>query len=179
MMKKLCKADTEKVFFSHPKILENYIFLQEIGVFTYIIIDVDHFKKFNDTYGHVAGDRVLETLAITIKQSVRIGDVPSRFGGEEFTVLLPDTGKETAWIVAERLRTMVEAMKITWEPPLPQVTISLGIFTFDRSVNLPADEIIKRSDEALYLSKAMGRNRSTAWKEDLFEKIWRFKARKD
>ena len=136
-----------------------------------IIIDVDHFKKFNDTYGHVAGDRVLETLAITIKQGVRIGDIPSRFGGEEFTVLLPDTDKEMAWVVAERVRGMVEEMKVVWEPPLPQVTISLGVFTFDMSTDIPAEEVIKRADEALYLSKAIGRNRSSAWKEGLFKKI--------
>jgi len=138
-----------------------------------IIMDVDHFKDFNDVYGHVAGDRVLESLAITIKQGVRLGDIPSRFGGEEFTVLLPDTGTETAWLVAERLRTMVEAMRVTWEPPLPQVTISLGIFTFNRKVNAPADEIIQRADEALYMSKAMGRNRSTTWKVGLCDKTQR------
>ena len=136
-----------------------------------IIIDVDHFKDFNDNYGHIAGDRVLESLAITIKQGVRQGDVPSRFGGEEFTVLLPDANKEMAWVVAERLRTMVESMTVTWEPPLPQVTISLGVFTFNKLVNIPATEIINRADEALYLSKEMGRNRSTVWSTDLISKI--------
>ena len=141
-----------------------------------IIIDVDNFKNFNDTYGHIAGDRILETMAITIKQGVRLGDVPSRFGGEEFTVLLPDTAREMAWTVAERIRTMVAAMKVTWEPKLPQATISLGVFTFDETTNVPADEIIKYADEALYLSKAMGRNRSTAWKDGLFQKIEKTKA---
>jgi diguanylate cyclase (GGDEF)-like protein len=136
-----------------------------------IIMDVDKFKDFNDTYGHIAGDRVLETIAITIKQGVRIGDVPSRFGGEEFTVLLPDTDREMAWTVAERLRTMVETMKVVWDPPLPKVTISLGVITFDRSTNILAEEIIHRADEALYLSKSMGRNRTNAWKDGLFEKI--------
>jgi diguanylate cyclase (GGDEF)-like protein len=140
-----------------------------------IIIDVDHFKDFNDSYGHIAGDRVLESLAITIKQGVRLGDVPSRFGGEEFTVLLPDTEKEMAWNVAERLRIMVEEMKVTWEPPLPQVTISLGLFTSDRTTNIPADEIIHRADEALYMSKALGRNRTSVWKAGLFDKIRRLK----
>jgi diguanylate cyclase (GGDEF)-like protein len=136
-----------------------------------IIMDVDHFKDFNDTYGHLAGDRVLESLAITIKQGVRAEDVPSRFGGEEFTVLLPDACKKTAWIVAERLRTMVEETRVAWEPPLPKVTISLGIFTFNKSTNISVDEIISRADEALYLSKQMGRNRTTAWGVGLFSKI--------
>jgi len=140
-----------------------------------IIMDVDHFKDFNDTYGHLAGDRVLESLAITIKQGVRVGDVPSRFGGEEFTVLLPDANKEMAWTVAERLRTMVEVMKVTWEPPLPQITVSLGVFTFNKSTNIPSEEIIGRADEALYISKQTGRNRTTAWGAGLFSKIQRYK----
>jgi diguanylate cyclase (GGDEF)-like protein len=136
-----------------------------------IIIDVDHFKGFNDTYGHLAGDRVLESLAITIKQGVRLGDVPSRFGGEEFTVLLPDTNREPAWIVAERLRVMVETMKVTWEPPLPQVTISLGVFTFNNATNITANEVIRRADKALYISKELGRNRTTVWGSGLLSRV--------
>ena len=140
-----------------------------------IIMDVDKFKDFNDSYGHIAGDRVLESLAITIKQGVRTEDVPSRFGGEEFTVLLPDTDKDHAWLVAERLRTMVAEMKVTWDPPLPQVTISLGVYTFDKDSDLPADDVIRRADEALYVSKELGRNRTTAWGVDLFDTIKRSK----
>ena len=143
-----------------------------------IMMDVDKFKKFNDTYGHLAGDRVLESLAITIKQTVRTEDVPSRFGGEEFTVLLPDTDKEHAFLAAERLRTMVAAIKVPWEPPLPQITISLGIFTFDNNTNLPAEEIIQRADEALYISKERGRNRSTAWGVGLLNKIQQMQHKK-
>jgi len=135
-----------------------------------IIIDMDHFKNFNDTYGHIAGDHVLESMAITIKQGVRIGDVPSRFGGEEFVVLLPDTDKAMAWTVAERLRVMASEMEVASTSILPQVTISLGVFTFDQATNIPAEEIIKRADEALYLSKALGRNRTSVWKEGLFHK---------
>ena len=141
-----------------------------------IIMDVDHFKFVNDDFGHLAGDKVLENLAITIKQGVRQGDVPSRFGGEEFTVLLPDTGAKMAWLVAERLRNMVKAMKVTWEPPLPAVTISLGVYTFDKTSQIQADEIIQRADKALYLSKAMGRNRSNVWDESLDDKIQELKS---
>jgi diguanylate cyclase (GGDEF)-like protein len=128
-----------------------------------IVMDVDKFKNFNDAFGHLAGDKVLETLAITLKQTVRGEDIPSRFGGEEFTVLLPDTGKESAWAVSERLRNAVEEMKVPWEPPLPQVTISLGICSFDHREQLNADNVIQRADAALYVSKQRGRNRSTAW----------------
>jgi diguanylate cyclase (GGDEF)-like protein len=137
-----------------------------------IMIDVDRFKKFNDTYGHLAGDRVLETLAITIKQAVRAEDVPSRFGGEEFTVLFPGADQEQVFLAAERLRTMVMDISVPWEPPLPQVTISLGIFTFGSETNLPAEEVIARADEALYLSKERGRNRSTVWGSGLLQKIY-------
>jgi diguanylate cyclase (GGDEF)-like protein len=138
-----------------------------------IIMDVDKFKNFNDTYGHLAGDRVLETLAVTIKQAVRTEDVPSRFGGEEFTVLMPDTDKHAVWIAAERLRIAVASMKTNWDPPLPQVTISLGVFTFNQDTNLPAAEIIHCADEALYLSKERGRNRTTVWGAGLLAKIQR------
>ena len=124
---------------------------------------------------HIAGDRVLESLAITIKQTLRTEDVPSRFGGEEFSALLPDTGKEQALLTAERLRSTLATVKVPWEPPLPQVTISLGIFTFGKNTNLNSEDIIKRADEALYLSKELGRNRSTAWGVGLMDKIERRK----
>jgi diguanylate cyclase (GGDEF)-like protein len=136
-----------------------------------IVMDVDKFKNFNDAFGHLAGDRVLECIALAIKQGVRTADIPSRFGGEEFTVLLPDADKDIAWLVAERLRISISGMKVPWEPPLPQVTISLGIFTFTSNEVLSVAEIIKRADEAMYLSKERGRNRSTVWGSGLLFKI--------
>jgi diguanylate cyclase (GGDEF)-like protein len=128
-----------------------------------IVMDVDKFKNFNDSYGHLAGDKVLEKLAVVIKQSVRSDDIPSRFGGEEFTVLLPHTDKLTVWNVAERLRSIVSSMKVEWKVPLPQVTISLGIYTFDRDSGTDVTNIIRRADEALYISKERGRNCCTLW----------------
>ncbi|MDR0524822.1 MAG: GGDEF domain-containing protein [Spirochaetaceae bacterium] len=127
-----------------------------------IVIDVDFFKNFNDTYGHVAGDRVLEHIAALIKQGVRLEDVPARFGGEEFTVLLPDTNAQEAWGVAERLRKGVSQLTVSWDSPLAQVTISLGIFTFDNTTD-SITEIVDRADKALYKSKALGRNCTTIW----------------
>jgi diguanylate cyclase (GGDEF)-like protein len=132
-----------------------------------IVMDVDEFKKVNDAFGHMAGDKVLENLAITIKQMVRLEDVPSRFGGEEFTVLLPESGADGAWLVSERLRNTVAAMRVPWDPPLPPVTISLGICGFDHRERLSADNIIQRADAALYVSKQRGRNRSTIWKPEM------------
>jgi len=138
-----------------------------------IMIDIDHFKRFNDTYGHLAGDKVLESLAITIKQTLRTEDIPSRFGGEEFSVLLPGSGKEQAFFAAERLRKAVADLQVPWDPPLPQITISLGVFTFGKKLEISAEEIVSRADEALYLSKGLGRNRTTAWGCGLLDKIER------
>ena len=134
-----------------------------------LVIDIDKFKNFNDTYGHLAGDQVLEELAQVIRQSVRPDDIPSRFGGEEFTVMLPHTDSDTAWSVAERLRINVANMKVPWEIALPQVTISLGVFSFDQNSNMDTIGILRHADEALYVSKARGRNRTTIWEPDLLK----------
>jgi diguanylate cyclase (GGDEF)-like protein len=146
---------------------------REAATSSLMVMDVDKFKNFNDTYGHLAGDRVLESLAFTIKQAVRTGDIPSRFGGEEFTVLLPNTSRQTAWLVAERLRMSVAAIKVPWEPSLPQVTISLGVVSFGNRTNATPEEILKRADEALYQSKENGRNRTSVWGAGLLFRIQR------
>jgi diguanylate cyclase (GGDEF)-like protein len=135
-----------------------------------IVLDVDQFKNFHDTYGPLAGDKVLEVLAQVIKQSVRADDIPSRFGGEEFTVLLPNADSSAVWIVAERLRVNVADMQISWDVPLPQVTISVGICTFDSNSNTDVNGIIRRADDALYTSKQQGRNRSTIWTPEITHK---------
>jgi diguanylate cyclase (GGDEF)-like protein len=114
---------------------------------------------------------VLESLALTIKQNVRSDDVPSRFGGEEFTILLPNTPQAQAYLVAERLRLSVASMVVPWEQTLPQVTISLGIATFTGDMDILADDVLHRADEALYESKENGRNRTTVWKSGLLFKI--------
>ena len=132
-----------------------------------IVIDVDKFKNFNDAYGHLAGDQVLEKLALAIRKNVRTNDIPSRFGGEEFTVMLPNADITAAWMVAEQLRTSVSRMRVPWETTLPQVTISLGVFAFDQDCNLETNDILRRADEALYVSKATGRNRTTIWEPGL------------
>ena len=134
-----------------------------------IVMDVDRFKNFNDSYGHLAGDRVLEKLAQVIKNGVRGDDIPSRFGGEEFTVLLPHTDKLTVWSVAERLRTSVAEMQVLLDNPLPPVTISIGIYTFDNNTGGDVTNIIRRADEALYISKERGRNRCTMWNPGILD----------
>jgi len=134
-----------------------------------MVIDVDRFKKFNDTYGHLAGDKVLENIAQVIKQGIRRDDIASRFGGEEFTILLPNTDKATAWNVAERLRINVAEMNIPWKTNLPQVTISVGIYTFDMNMKSDNSDIIRCADEALYVSKDRGRNCCTMWNPGIID----------
>jgi len=136
-----------------------------------IMVDVDRFKDFNDTYGHLAGDKVLESLAQVIRHNIRTNDIPSRFGGEEFTILLPNAESSAALLVAERLRVSVTEMEVPWEIPLPAITISLGIFTFDNGSDMETNDIISRADEALYASKARGRNRTTVWEPGFIDGI--------
>jgi diguanylate cyclase (GGDEF)-like protein len=131
--------------------------------FSVIVMDVDKFKKFNDGYGHLAGDRVLEIISETLKTHLRDEDILSRFGGEEFTVLLPELDREQAWIIAERLRNSIAETEVPWETPLPRVTISLGVATFRPDAPVDGKELLRRADEALYKSKAQGRNRTTVW----------------
>ena len=116
-----------------------------------MMIDIDFFKKVNDTYGHASGDEVLRTAASVIKAQLRESDIPARYGGEEFAVLLPYTHIEEAVIVGERLRKAVE------ETPIFIVTISMGLAEFGQEEN--GEELFKRADSALYEAKESGRNR--------------------
>jgi diguanylate cyclase (GGDEF)-like protein len=83
--------------------------------FSVIIMDIDKFKHFNDTYGHLAGDEIIISLACTLTKTLREEDILSRFGGEEFMVLLPDAGRDAAWIAAERIRKTIEDMETTYQ----------------------------------------------------------------
>ncbi|MEK7817150.1 MAG: GGDEF domain-containing protein, partial [Actinomycetota bacterium] len=128
--------------------------------FALIMLDLDHFKQYNDTYGHAAGDRLLvEVAGIAIKHS-RETDLVVRFGGEEFLIVLPETGSSTATAIAERLRK--EVMETGFYPeegkPAAHITVSLGIAAWRQDIT-GVDELIKLSDEALYRAKERGRNR--------------------
>jgi diguanylate cyclase (GGDEF)-like protein len=128
-----------------------------------LMVDLDHFKQVNDTYGHVAGDRVLAAVAQTLAKSIRNEDVVSRYGGEEFAVLLRATPVEHVLGTAERLRRQIEALSIEseGEPPGPpiRVTVSVGVATYpEKTVSTPP-ELIELADQALYRAKNGGRNR--------------------
>ena len=122
-----------------------------------MMIDIDFFKKVNDTYGHASGDAVLRTVASIIKEHLRESDIPSRYGGEEFAVLLPYTHIEEAKIVGERLRKAVEETPIPIDKKNINVTISMGLAEFN--VKETGEELFKRADSALYEAKEGGRNR--------------------
>ncbi|ACD90310.1 MAG: GGDEF domain-containing protein [Chlorobium limicola] len=128
------------------------------------MIDIDHFKLYNDENGHVAGDRVLEQLAGIIGNTCRTSDMPSRFGGEEFAVLFPRTGIDTAMQISDRLRMIISAEPVDHEKKQPsgRLTVSIGIATF------PDDAqdwytLVNNADRALYQAKSAGRNRVTAF----------------
>ena len=130
-----------------------------------MMIDIDFFKSVNDTYGHAAGDEVLRTVAGIIKQALRESDIPSRYGGEEFAVLLPFTHIDEAEIVAERLRKSVEDSAITINKDTDEekqinVTISLGLAEFDSQES--GEALFERADKALYEAKTNGRNQVRA-----------------
>ena len=129
------------------------IFNRTAKVFTLCILDIDHFKKVNDTYGHQVGDEVLAQLAQILTVQTRQADVVARYGGEEFVIILPDTDADASWSIAEQLRQTVEQAQ--W--PTGKITISIGIATVvDKDTDAT---IIKKADQALYTSKENGRNR--------------------
>lgn len=135
-----------------------------------ILFDIDHFKKFNDTYGHQQGDIVLIESAKLIKQAVRdTVDIPARYGGEEFAIILPETDAKGAQLVAERLRKTVEAYDYPGQGKALKVTISLGIASFpDHASTKPV--LIKKADIALYACKEKGRNCSSIYNDSMSEK---------
>ena len=139
-----------------------------IGV---IMFDIDHFKNFNDTYGHACGDYVLITVAKIIKNSIRGQDMASRYGGEEFTVMLPNTLKEDAMQVAERIRTNIENADFNYEGKKVHVTISGGLSVYDPEFNpvTAAKEFVEQADKALYVSKTSGRNRITFASKEIID----------
>ncbi len=122
------------------------------------MLDIDHFKTINDTYGHLAGDQVLIAVAKSIIQCLRPSDMPVRYGGEEFTVFLPNTSIENAKVIAERLRANVEKMQIAL-PSNEMIAVTVSVGFTERQPGDTVETIIKRADDALYYAKNAGRNR--------------------
>ncbi len=123
------------------------------------IIDIDHFKRINDQYGHPFGDKVLQQLARTLKHMVRESDVPARIGGEEFCLLMPDTNSQGAYELCERLHQGIGNMVILHDDDIVPLTVSLGLTTTHGQQDYDFDLLYARADEALYRAKAGGRDR--------------------
>jgi len=123
--------------------------------FSLMVIDVDHFKKVNDTYGHIAGDKVLKSVAEVIRQTIRRSDEVFRYGGEEFVVLLSNTKKGGAKFIAERVRKEIEKLIVELNEPI-NVTASIGISSSE--IMEDVNQTLEHADKALYQAKGQGRN---------------------
>ena len=126
-----------------------------------IMIDIDHFKKVNDNYGHVMGDKVLVELAAHLRKSLRLYDKVGRYGGDEFMIILPGCDEKNAAKIGDRIRKSVNELSFEGDLSSPTISISIGIAVSDEGCREAAEDLMKRSDKALYLTKKRGRNRTT------------------
>lgn len=124
---------------------------------SFLMVDVDHFKKINDQYGHLAGDEVLKELGVILKENTREIDIAGRYGGEEFCVILPDTDTQAAFLVAERIRKAAEKKMIKAYDAAIHLTLSIGIASFPADGKI-IEELVDKADWALYRAKSQGRN---------------------
>jgi diguanylate cyclase (GGDEF)-like protein len=131
-------------------------------VLSLLFLDLDHFKLINDDHGHQCGDMVLEAVASILRSSIRRSDVPGRYGGEEFAVMLPETGADSAFVLAERIRQRVADREFDLNGRIVQITISAGVATYPGRGEMSARDLIDAADASLYAAKHAGRNR--VWK---------------
>jgi len=139
-----------------------------------LMMDLDHFKRINDTWGHSAGDHVLQTIGKLLLDSCRVYDVPGRYGGEEFCILLPETKVGSTNVVAERIRRRLESTEMSLGDDKIVVTASIGIAGMeapDAAQLLSPASLIDRADRALYSAKNHGRNRVETWETALLEGV--------
>ena len=135
-----------------------------------LMLDLDHFKQVNDTFGHLAGDEVLITVARELKRMLRSSDTIARFGGEEFAVLLDDKDEELACQIAERMRSHVEKLPVPYDDHVIHITMSIGVTVHNASDPFESpQELIREADNCLYMSKEQGRNRTTSSSQALAE----------
>lgn len=146
--------DRLKEEFSHAKRNKNALSL--------LMMDVDHFKKINDTHGHMAGDFCLAHLAQTVKKMVRTEDILARYGGEEFAAILRGTDEKGAYQMAERIRKAVEKSSATFESLTIPITVSIGIASLGQEEYAGPEVFIETADQYLYQSKQSGRNKTSS-----------------
>ena len=133
-----------------------------------LLMDIDHFKKINDTYGHMAGDEILRKLGSLLKACKREGEILARFGGEEFVMCLFNTDSESAMLAAERFRRLVSEHDFSNVAQGLKITLSIGAAVWPQENVTSIDELVKAADKALYKSKSLGRDRVTLyeWTDD-------------
>jgi two-component system, cell cycle response regulator len=146
-------------FFQNALVEEKERAFETKAPLSMIMIDIDHFKRFNDTYGHQCGDKVLKNVAATLKENCRQFDLAVRYGGEEMAVILPATDLAAAIVVAERIRSSIESLKVMNAGKELSVTVSVGVSQYDSVRDSETRDIIERADKALYKAKQEGRNR--------------------
>ena len=134
---------------------------------TLLMLDLDFFKKINDSCGHKAGDHVLEEVSTIFQASIRDIDLLGRYGGEEFIMLFPESDQKTSIIAAERIRKNIENTNLSFNNKILTITVSIGISTLSNYSTESLDTLIQHADKALYKSKGTGRNRITIWNEKL------------
>lgn len=135
-----------------------------------LMLDIDHFKRVNDSFGHTVGDEVLKIVGQVLRESCRIYDVPGRYGGEEFCIVLPETRVGNTTVVAERIRTRLAATELPVGNASVSVTASIGVAGMDSVSDegvVSAAALIERADRALYAAKHHGRNRVELWLPEL------------
>jgi diguanylate cyclase len=123
-----------------------------------LVLDIDHFKQVNDTFGHLAGDKALKAVALRLLQNVREVDIVARYGGEEFVVIMPNTDSEAAYRVAEKLRSVIAGAGFHYRNQPVRITVSCGLAGFREGDT--AEDAFRRADDALYGAKQAGRNRT-------------------
>lgn len=144
---------------------KEYIKSERIGdSLAFAMLDIDYFKGVNDTYGHMIGDLVLKEMACKLSGTVRKSDVVGRYGGEEFSIILPGLSKEDAFQLCDRIRKNIETHRIPTEIEDIFITVSIGIYVREKDEQVEYMEMVKRADEALYKSKSNGRNRVELYK---------------
>ncbi len=131
---------------------------------TCIMSDIDHFKKVNDNYGHVMGDKALKKFGTILRNNLRGHDIFARYGGEEFVMLLPETDAPSSMIVTEKIRKEIEKTKIKMDGKTLQITASFGIAQLDKTLMKKPNDLVKAADNALYEAKTTGRNKSMTFK---------------